>query len=144
MHGPWPGCGGARAAPCSTDCTSVVLHGSVCRSYLPSAETFPLCFDEGEGRHKRLCLLSRSLPPSPSQWSFGGSRSATKMQQTRASFFMHLEPFRVRGVRVGAGSVGTDARRPPATGDEVILQLRCKRIRRSGYMMGRGLAAERS
>lgn len=88
MHGPWPSCGGARAAPCSTDCTSVVLHGSVCRSYLPSAETFPLCFDEGEGKHKRLCLLSRSLPPSPSQWSFGGSRAATKMQKN-TSLVLH-------------------------------------------------------
>lgn len=81
MHRPFSTCSGARCSSCSRDCISLVLHTSVSYSYLPSAETFPLCFDEGEGKHKRLCLLSHSLPPSPSHWSFSGSLSATKMQK---------------------------------------------------------------
>lgn len=71
MHGPCASCRGARGAPCSTDCMAVVVHGSVWFSYLLSAETFPLCFDGGEGKHKSL--LSRSLPPSPSRRSFSRS-----------------------------------------------------------------------
>lgn len=110
MHGPCASCRGARGAPCSTDCTSALVHGSARFSYLLSAETFPLCFDGGEGKHKSL--LSRSLPPSPSRRSFSRSPLfATKMQK-RASIFMHLEPFCVRCVRVGARSRGTNARRP--------------------------------
>lgn len=110
MHGPCASCRGARGAPCSTDCTAAVVHGSVWFSYLLSAETFPLCFGGGEGKHKSL--LSRSLPPSPSRRSFSRSPFfATKMQK-RASIFMHLEPFRVQSVRVGARARGTDARRP--------------------------------
>lgn len=96
MHGPCPSCSGARGAPCSTDCMSVVLHGSVWCSYLPLAETFPLCFDEGEGKHKRLCLLSRSLPPSPSHWSFSRSRFfffATKMQKNQLRSSCTWSPF---------------------------------------------------
>lgn len=71
MHGPCASCRGARSAPCSTDCMLAVVHGSVRFSYLLSAETFPLCFDGGEGKHKSL--LSRSLPPSPSRRSFSCS-----------------------------------------------------------------------
>lgn len=71
MHGPCASCRGARSAPCSTDCMLAVVHGSVRFSYLLSAETFPLCFDGGEGKHKSL--LSRSLPPSPSRRSFSRS-----------------------------------------------------------------------
>lgn len=70
MHRPCSSCSGACSKACSSDCMSLVLHRSA--SYLPLAETFPLCFEEGEGKHKRLCLLSHSLPPSPSYWSFSG------------------------------------------------------------------------
>lgn len=77
MHGPRASCRGARGAPCSTDCMSAVVHGSVRFSYLLAAETFPLCFDGGEGKHKSL--LSRSLPPSPSRRRF--SRSPFFLQQ---------------------------------------------------------------
>lgn len=72
MHRPSPACSRACCRTCSTDCIGVVLQRSHSYSYLPLAETFPLCFDGGEGKHKRLCLLSHSLPPSPSHWSFSG------------------------------------------------------------------------
>lgn len=80
MHRPCSTCSGARCKPCT-----VVLHGSVSCSYLLSAETFPLCFDGGEGKHKRLCLLSHSLPPSPSRWRFSGLRCNKDAKYERRS-----------------------------------------------------------
>lgn len=146
MHGPCPSCSGARGAPCSTDCMSVVLHGSVWCSYLPLAETFPLCFDEGEGKHKRLCLLSRSLPPSPSHWSF--SRSLFFFLQQRCkknSFDLHalgalLRPRRARRCRERRSKCTA----PTGDGESGYSANALQRILRSTYMMGQGLAAESS
>lgn len=131
MHRPSSSCSRACCSPCSRDCMSRVVHASVWYSYLPSAETFPLCFDEGEGKHKRLCLLSHSLPPSPSHWSFSGLPGfffffLQQRCKIQASIFMHLEPFCVRSVRVRARSAGTSARPPQPSGKQVILQLHCK------------------
>lgn len=132
MHRPRSRCSRARRDACSRDCMRVVVHGS--RPYLPSAETFPLCFDGGEGKHKRLCLPSRSLPPS--NWSF--RRLALQQRcKIQASVFMHLEPFSVRGARVRARG---GLRMHGPRGRQEIWGIRAKalqRILRSAYMMGR-------
>ena len=121
---------------CSGACCSraaVIAHGS----YLPSAETFPLCSGGGEGKHKRLCLLSHSLPPSPSHWrSFGGSL-CNKRCKIRASILMHLEPFCVRVAGIRAKSNITIAQPPELPGNAQFCNCTAK-ILRSTYMMGQG------
>lgn len=141
MHGPCASCRGARGAPCSTDCMAVVVHGSVWFSYLLSAETFPLCFDGGEGKHKSL--LSRSLPPSPSRGASAARPFCNKDAKT--SLDLHA---------LGALFRSKRARRHPrpryqctasaASGKARFLQIHCKKILRSTYMMGQELAAESS
>lgn len=153
MHGPCASCRGARGTPCSTDCMSAVVHGSVRLPYLLSAETFPLCFDGGEGKHKSL--LSRSLPPSPSRRSFSCSPLflffflQQRCKKKKTSLDLHA---------LGAPSPSLRARRRPlpryqctasaATGKARFLQMHCKekkkKFLRSTYMVGQELAAESS
>lgn len=146
MHGPCASCRGARGAPCSTDCTAAVVHGSVRFSYLLSAETFPLCFDGGEGKHKSL--LSRSLPPSPSRRSFSRSPFFFFLcnKDAKTSLDLHALGALLRSERA--------CRHPrpryrctasAASGKARFLQIHCKKkILRSTYMMGQELAAESS
>lgn len=125
MHRPRSTCSGACCKPCSTDCTSVVLHRSVSYSYLPLAETFPLCFDEGEGKHKRLCLLSHSLPPSPSRWSFSGllcNRDAKYKPRSSCTWSLFASEACASAQRALFQLHSPRRRR----GKEVILQLHCK------------------
>ena len=96
MHCSWLPCSDACGTMCSTGCISIVLQRLPSYSYLPLAETFPLCSGGGEGKHKRLCLLSHSLPPSPSHWRFGGLLCKTRCE-IQALIFMHLDPFCVPG-----------------------------------------------
>lgn len=136
MHWPCSTCTNARCKTCSSDCIAVVLHRSLSYSYLPLAETFPLCFDGGEGKHKRLCLLSHSLPPSPSHWSFSGllcNKDAKYKPRSSCTWSLFASEPCV-SVQRAILQLHTLQKRQERDNFAIALQ----RILRSTYMMGQG------
>lgn len=110
-------------------------------SYLPSAETFPLCSDGGEGRHKRLCLPSRSLPPSPEPSPLASfcNKDAQKRRRRSSCTRSHFASEACASVHGALVRMHGPQRRRAA---RLFCKTLCKRILRSSYMMGQGLAAE--
>lgn len=141
MHGPCASCRGACGAPCSTDCMLAVVHGLVRFSYLLSAETFPLCFDGGEGKHKSL--LSRSLPPSPSRWSFSRSPFLQQRCKNAPRSSCTWSPFAFDAC-ASAPAAAVPMHGVRGDGKSAISANTLEEILRSTYMMGQELAAESS